>query len=125
MLYVNNKEGVKMKYLLISLMIVILLRYVYELRYDYKDLIFILYYYAVMVLFGRNNLTMPIASMLLIHYLIELLNFRYVNLIMLVIELYFFLSTIVFIVIIDLIARQSKEKRLVEIENIELKNNII
>lgn len=199
-----------MKYLLISLMIVILLRYVYELRYDYKDLIFILYYYAVMVLFGRNNLTMPIASMLLIHYylknnysfisnklfiamilqylicfsidllpiemfisdiimqnvvaflvliiclflisktsilynneiddykniltaymlislvfiyyLIELLNFRYVNLIMIVIELYFFLSTIVFFVIIDLIARQSKEKRLVEIENIELKN---
>ena len=61
-------------------------------------------------------------SEIFVSYLINVLENGYAKSLIVVIELFFFLSTVVFFLIIDRIIRHNKEKRMIEIENVELKN---
>lgn len=202
-----------MNYLLLSIIIVIFLKVIFKQKYEVKDLVFIVYYYAIMTMFHNKSvyqMILPVLSAFLIYsyikkkyifikhslfpaiviqylicfsidqlpiqfittnyilqttisfgvfilclilvgkttilqnneiddfksilmiymfiseifvsYLINVLKNGYAKSLIVVIELFFFLSTIVFFLIIDRIIRHNKEKRMIEIENVELKN---
>ena len=63
-----------MNYLLLSIIIVIFLKVIFKQKYEVKDLVFIVYYYAIMTMFHNKSvyqMILPVLSAFLIYSYIK------------------------------------------------------